>query len=297
MNTRIYVYVRIQQDPVKFTLSCDYKPFKLISKSIHNHNTIILKISLESPNTKLGLPVGKHILIKHDSKKASKHNINRPITRAYTPISHPNTQGHVELLIKVYENGNMTQYLNSLSINDNILMAGPLGNVYYSKPGCIMDEYIGNEISNIKHIGMIAGGTGITPMYQIIMKILTNKKNDKTKITLLFANHSIKDVLLRKELEKFANENKDQFKLHLIVSSIDDCENNDDDEESKFVVQEWLKNDYKIGRIDKNMIEKYMPQPGNDCVIAVCGQKRMVHQFTTYTLPQIGHDRYKILRF
>lgn len=34
---------------------------------------------------------------------------------------------------------------------------------------------------------MIAGGSGITPMYQLIQKIGDNI-NDKTKSTLLFAN-------------------------------------------------------------------------------------------------------------
>ena len=38
-----------------------------------------------------------------------------------------------------------------------------------------------------KKVGMIAGGTGITPMLQLIRQILKNKE-DKTEVSLLFAN-------------------------------------------------------------------------------------------------------------
>lgn len=47
--------------------------------------------------------------------------------------------------------------------------------------------------------GMIAGGTGVTPMYQVANAILKNPA-DKTEITLLFANVSADDILIEEEL-------------------------------------------------------------------------------------------------
>jgi cytochrome-b5 reductase len=38
-----------------------------------------------------------------------------------------------------------------------------------------------------KKVGMIAGGTGITPMYQLIQDICNNP-DDNTQLWLLFAN-------------------------------------------------------------------------------------------------------------
>lgn len=46
---------------------------------------------------------------------------------------------------------------------------------------------------------MLAGGTGVTPMYQVANAILKNPA-DKTKITLLFANVSADDILIEDEL-------------------------------------------------------------------------------------------------
>ena len=43
---------------------------------------------------------------------------------------------------------------------------------------------------------MIAGGTGITPMLQIIRAALKNPL-DRTKLSLIYANVNVEDILLR----------------------------------------------------------------------------------------------------
>jgi len=43
------------------------------------------------------------------------------------------------------------------------------------------------EVRRTKSVGLIAGGTGLTPMYQIISAILNNEEDD-TQVTLLYAN-------------------------------------------------------------------------------------------------------------
>jgi NAD(P)H-flavin reductase len=50
---------------------------------------------------------------------------------------------------------------------------------------------------------MIAGGTGITPMYQVIQAVLKNSE-DSTQLSLLYANVSPDDILLRDELDALA---------------------------------------------------------------------------------------------
>ena len=48
---------------------------------------------------------------------------------------------------------------------------------------------------------MIAGGTGITPMYQAL-ELLANTPGDDTEVTLLYGNASTEDILMQKELER-----------------------------------------------------------------------------------------------
>ena len=49
----------------------------------------------------------------------------------------------------------------------------------------------------MKHISILAGGTGITPCYMVIKAVL---KDSKMRISLIYANSSIEDILLRNEL-------------------------------------------------------------------------------------------------
>ena len=64
----------------------------------------------------------------------------------------------------------------------------------------------------------LLGGTGITPMLQLIRYISKDPKDD-TKLSLLFANQTEKDILLRDELEQVAQEHPDQFKIWYTVDS------------------------------------------------------------------------------
>jgi NAD(P)H-flavin reductase len=59
-------------------------------------------------------------------------------------------------------------------------------------------------------INMIAGGTGITPMYQVMKEILSNPA-DKTCLRLLYANQTEEDILIRKELEGLQAQHPDRF--------------------------------------------------------------------------------------
>lgn len=52
---------------------------------------------------------------------------------------------------------------------------------------------------------MIAGGTGVTPCYQVAQAILKDPA-DNTKISLVFGNLSEDDILLRKELDELAEQ-------------------------------------------------------------------------------------------
>lgn len=59
--------------------------------------------------------------------------------------------------------------------------------------------------------GMIAGGTGVTPMYQVAKAILKDA-TDKTQISLLFANVSADDILIEDLLSEL-QESSPQFKV------------------------------------------------------------------------------------
>ena len=109
--------------------------------------------------------------------------------------------------------------------------------------------------TNVK-VGMIAGGTGITPMLQLVRAVLKDPK-DKTKMWLIFANQTESDILLRTELEDIAAEQPDRFRLWYTLDRPED---------------DWK---YSKGFINAEMIQEHMPPPGSDTLILMCGPPPM----------------------
>lgn len=60
------------------------------------------------------------------------------------------------------------------------------------------------EANQWKGVGMIAGGSGITPMYQLLQAILANPR-DRTQVRLVYASRTPHDIILKEELDKLAS--------------------------------------------------------------------------------------------
>lgn len=63
---------------------------------------------------------------------------------------------------------------------------------------------------------MLCGGTGITPMFQIIKHIVSDPK-DKTRLNLIYANISPDDVLLKRDLDRLAAQHPTQLDVFYVV--------------------------------------------------------------------------------
>ena len=109
----------------------------------------------------------------------------------------------------------MSQYLDSLSIGNTIDFRGPSGRLTYMGKGNFLIRKLRKDNPyhvEVQQVSMIAGGTGITPMLQLIRHI-TNDELDTTNLSLLFANQTENDILMRNELEECAIKYQNQFKL------------------------------------------------------------------------------------
>lgn len=168
----------------------------------------------------------------------------------------------------------MSQHLESLKIGDSILIRGPSGNIVYEAPGTFAvrknKTSPPNQVKCTK-IGMIAGGTGLTPMYQLIKEVLKNPK-DSSKLWLLLANQSEDDILLRNELEALQKENPDRFSLWFTV-----------DRSSPG----WK---YDVGFVNAEMIQARLPSPASDTVILLCGPPPMINFACNPNLDKLGHQ-------
>jgi len=233
--------------------------FQLSAKTDVTYNSILFRFELPSKNMRLGLPVGKHVLL---SFTESDNLVSRP----YTPVTSDEELGFFDLLIKVYPTGKMGNYLKNLPIGKSVNVKGPQGMIEYFGNGkfCVRRKYKANpqqaieQVQHVKTIGMIAGGTGLTPMLQIIRAVLKHSQTDKTKLSLIFANVAEEDILLRAELEKYEQQHSSQF--HLFYTLDKPSEN-------------WTGG---RGFVSAEMIAKHLPPPSPDTLILICGPPPML---------------------
>jgi len=233
---------------------------------------------LQTSSTVLGLPIGKHISLRFFYEKVLEDGKPEEVRRPYTPITSDDTKGYFELLIKIYDNGRMSQYLDHLNINDPIEARGPLGRIHYDRIGHFTNQITSNQIDQLdcKKIGMIAGGTGITPMYQIIQEILKNPK-DTTQIYLIFGNVSIDDILLENELKQLQKDHRN-FVVYFTLDKAPPT---------------WTQG---VGYITKKMIQEHLPPPSDEVVILNCGPPPMINSCVK-SLQDLQYSANRILKF
>eukprot|EP00483_Globobulimina_turgida_P013640 UN13666 len=182
-----------------------YQKYKLIKKINVTHNTRKFRFALQTVSTELGLPAGRHVSFRFFEQNAETKEMDE-IRRPYTPITSNREKGYFECMIKIYPDGKMSSYLDTLVVNKDYIEArGPMGNITYISPGTftIKQKKVLNKYQVTK-VGMICGGTGITPMFQLIEEIIANK-NDNTQVSMIFGNVSIDDILFEPELEDIRN--------------------------------------------------------------------------------------------
>ncbi|SCV01583.1 LAMI_0G12376g1_1 [Lachancea mirantina] len=217
----------------------EFQEYPLISKTVLTHNTASYRFGLPKDTDVLGLPIGQHISIRGVVN-------GKEIVRSYTPTSlDADAVGHFELLIKSYELGNVSKMIGNLNIGDSIKVRGPKGFYTYSP-------------SMNKDIGMIAGGTGIAPMYQI-MKSIHADPSDKTKVSLVYGNQTEDDILLKKELDAFVESNPDQFKIRYLLD--------------KPARDTW---EGGVGYVTADVMKEFLPAPADGVQLLVCGPPGMV---------------------
>ncbi|KAK1223791.1 NADH-cytochrome b5 reductase [Marasmius sp. AFHP31] len=214
-----------------------WQEFPLTKKIQISPNTAIYRFSLPNKNDVFGLPIGQHISV-------SAEIAGKEVMRSYTPISSDDDLGHFDLLIKSYDKGNISRLFGLLKVGDNIRVKGPKGQFNY-RPALT------------GAIGMIAGGTGITPVLQIIRAVLKNPL-DRTQLSLIYANVNEEDILLRKELEELASKHSSQFKVYYVLNN---------------PPAGWTGG---VGFVTKEQIETHLPNPKDNCKVLMCGPPPMI---------------------
>ncbi|CAL0322848.1 unnamed protein product [Lupinus luteus] len=215
----------------------NFRDFKLVKRDQLSHNVAKFKFELPTPTSVLGLPIGQHISCR------GKDGQGEDVIKPYTPTTLDSDVGYFELVIKMYPQGRMSHHFREMRVGDYLAVRGPKGRFKY-QPG------------EVRAFGMLAGGSGITPMFQVARAILENP-NDKTKVHLIYANVTYEDILLKEELDGLASNYPDQFKIYYVLNQPPEV---------------W---EGGVGFVSKEIIETHLPAPAQDVKILRCGPPPM----------------------
>jgi len=245
--------------------------FKLKAVTPINHNTKLFTFELPNPDDTLGLIVNSCLLTKYQGPTDKK-----PTVRPYTPISDVDERGSFELLVKKYPNGPMSTHLHDMNVGQLLSMRGPIPKYKW-------------EENKHEAVGLVAGGTGITPCYQLIKAIFKNP-NDKTKVTLVYGNVTEEDILLKRELEELENKFPQRFRVFYLLDK---------------PPKSWAG---RTGFISEELLKVAMPKEGN-VKIFVCGPPGLYKAVSggkksptdqgelSGILQKLGYDKEQVYKF
>lgn len=239
-------------DPEKF------RDFKLVKRTQLSHNVAKFRFALPSTTSGLGLPIGQHISCR------GKDGQGEEVIKPYTPTTLDTDVGYFELVIKMYPQGRMSHHFREMKEGDYMAVKGPKGRFKY-QPG------------QVRAFGMIAGGSGITPMFQVARAILENE-SVKTKVDLIYANVTPDDILLKEELERLASNYSGRFKVYYVLNQ---------------PPEGWTGG---VGFVSKEMIQAYLPAPASDIKILRCGPPPMNKAMAGH-LEALGYESDLLFQF
>jgi len=148
--------------------------------------------------------------------------------------------GYLDLIVKKYPDGPMSSHMHDMEPGQRLDFKGPLPK-YPMSP------------NKHEHIVLIAGGTGITPMWQLARYAFKNPE-DKTKVTLIFGNVKEEDILLKHEFAELENTYPQRFRAFYML-----------DQPS----ENWQGGK---GFISKELLKTVMPEPREENIkVFVCG--------------------------
>lgn len=237
-------------------------PVRLMERHSLTHDTDHFRFSLPSPDHVLGLPAGQHVVL-HTMLDGHK------LVRVYTPVSSNSDKGIMDIIVKLYrpcdafpEGGKMSKVLDALRPGDSMEVSGPVGKFFYlgnGKLGFKTEKWDPepNRFFDVKKVIMLAGGSGLAPMLQLVKHVLADP-TDGTQLELLFANKTEDDIILRDHLDELASKHPEQLRVWYTLDK---------------APPGW---EFSEGFVSADMIKATMSPPGQDTFVLVCGPKRMI---------------------
>ena len=185
-------------------------------------------------------------------------------------------------MIKMYDDGKLTRVLKDLRPRDEVMIRGPRGNLHYQGNG-VFRLVSSSTRRAFKSVNMIAGGTGLTPMLQILRQAIDDDDDDdddtKTHFRLIYCARNSDDIILIDEMVRL--DESDRIDVVIVLTGKD-------------VPKDWPG---ISGKMNTALIRKYALQASpSDTFNLLCGPPGFVSSARKGLLNS-GHDAKAIYEF
>ncbi|KOS23414.1 Nitrate reductase 1 [Escovopsis weberi] len=262
-------------------------PAKLLSRKEISSDTRTYTFSLPGSRALLGLGTCQHVLVGFHLK-------DRMLVRPYTPtrplLPHHHDEkdetfrhledgdGTFDLTVKTYfpndsqPGGAMSNILDCIPLGEEVELRGPTGDIVYTGNGRFVIE---GKPRTFRRVSLVLGGSGITPGFALIGRILLSRKHgggaDQTSIRVVDANNTQNDILLRAELDRFERESDGQLGVTHVLSKADES---------------WTG---LRGYVTEEIMKNSLFPPADDSIALLCGPPAMIQKAALPALRDWGY--------
>lgn len=279
----------------------EWRDFKLLAKQAVSKMTVKFTFELPARKKLVRMRELRGLLLVGDRERRSLNSLSvmtvqgleipgqhlkvratingRVIERAYTPSSKFSQAGSFDLLVKVYPDGVMSSYLDSLEVGATVEMRGPHGTIGYPSAGTITR---GKHSQSASHLVMLAGGSGITPMLQLFRAVFEST-TDTSRITLLYSNASLEHIIALDQLEPLASIYASRVQIHHFLTSGSASDKS-------------ALGSYRVSRLDKELLEQFIPAASPSVAVFLCGPPKYEDAMTLH-LHELGFKDDQVYAF
>jgi flavocytochrome c len=220
----------------------------------------VILFSLPGALQTSGLEIGQYVAVRGEWD-------GQVLQGFYSPITDPNDIGVIGILARV-DKGHMKEWLSALCPGDAVQMRSCGGLTIKQVPGLRQLQFHG---SSIRQFGLIAGGSGIAPMIQILRAALKPPYAESIQsVRVVYAAEDLSEVTYRNVLDEYKERFGEKFDYRLVLNT---------------PPSGWV---HGVGYIDRPMLATGIPPPSKDLLICVCGPPAMQSAVRAMLL-ELGH--------
>ena len=182
------------------------KYLELVVRSVVRETNDAITIVFEMPTGGLPYQAGQFLTLIIPV-------VGQEVRRSYSLCTSPATDPHPSVTVKRVASGQVSNYLNdTLKPGDTVRVLEPMGT--FTTP---------LDATNQRHLIMLGGGSGITPLMGLLKSVL--HQEPQSKVSLIYANRDPSSIIFQQSLEDLKQQYAGRFHVvHVLEEPNDHAE-------------------------------------------------------------------------